>query len=122
MTIQTVAEKLHITDIERLFVVGADEDALETIRPLPDDIELTDQVDDADVALAFARSFDEMELRLGDLEDARDDAHLWLVYSKDDVHQTDLDDFDGVAEKGRWRISNRESLDTTWEALRVVRD
>lgn len=122
MTIQTVAEKLHITDVDRLFVVGADEDALETIRPLPDDIELTDEVGDADVALAFARSFDELELRLGDLEDARDDAHLWLVYSKDDVRQSDLDDFDEVAEKGRWRIGSRESLDTTWEALRVIRD
>jgi len=122
MTVQTVADRLHITDIERLFVTGADEDALETIRPLPDDLELTDDIADADVALAFARSYDELELRLGDLDDARDDAHLWLVYSKDDLRRSDLDDFDELAERGRWRIAARESLDATWEALRVIRD
>lgn len=122
MTVTTAAEKLHITDIERLFVVGADTDALETLQPLPEGLELSDDVSEAEVVLAFGRSVDDLELRLGDIEDAAPRAHTWVLYAKDDVDAGALTRFEEIASRGGWRVGSRESIDATWEALRVERD
>lgn len=121
MTVTTAAEKLHITDTERLFIVGADQDALETLQPLPDDLELSDDVTRAEVVLAFGRSAEDLELRLGDIQDAGPRAHTWVLYAKDDVAADALTAFEEVADRAGWRVAARESIDSTWEALRVER-
>lgn len=121
MTVITAAEKLHITDADRLFVVGADQDALETLQPLPDDLELSDDASQAEVVLAFGRSVEELELRLGDIERAGSRAHTWILYAKDDLGASARSRFDDVAARGGWRITASQSIDATWEALRIER-
>jgi hypothetical protein len=118
MTVQTVAERLQIEDGDRVAVLGADEDAEETIRPLPE-VELVDDVAQADIVLAFGETFEELELRIGDVEHASSAAHLWIMYPKD--AGLDVAAFEAVAERNGFEVGASEPLDATWEALHLVR-
>ncbi len=118
MTVETVAERLQIQAGDRVAVLGADEDAEETIRPLPD-VEFVDDLADADVVLAFGDDLEELELRIGDVESASSAAHLWVMYPKD--ADLDLDAFATIAERNGFEVGATESLDATWEALHLVR-
>ena len=119
MTIETVASRLQIHDGNRLAVLGADEDALETIQPLPDDIELVDDVAIADVVLAFAHTFDDFELRLGDVETSTAAAHLWVLYPKDEG--IDLDEFETIADRNGFELTHHVPIDATWSAVHLSR-
>lgn len=118
MTVETVAQRLQIQDGDRIAILGADEDAQETIQPLPD-VELVDDPADADIVLAFGDDLEQLELRIGDIESASSAAHLWVMYPKD----ADLDQeaFERVAERNGFEVGARESLDATWEAVHLVR-
>lgn len=118
MTVETVAQRLQIQDGDRVAILGADEDAQETIQPLPD-VELVDDPADADIVLAFGDDLEQLELRIGDVESASSAAHLWLMYPKD--AGLDLEAFEAVAERNGFEVGARESLDATWEALHLVR-
>ncbi len=119
MTIETVAARLQIHDGDRLAVLGADEDALETIQPLPDEIELVDDVALADVVLAFAHTFADFELRLGEVENSTAAAHLWVLYPKDE--HIDLDEFESVADRNGFELTHHEPIDATWSAVHLSR-
>lgn len=118
MTVETVAERLQIEEGDRVAIIGADEDAQETIQPLPD-VELVDDIADADIVLAFGDDLEQLELRIGDVEHSSSAAHLWVMYPKD-AH-LDLEDFEAVAERNGFEVGAKESLDATWEALHLVR-
>ncbi len=118
MTVETVAERLQIEPGDRVAILGADEDAQETIQPLPD-VELVDDAADADIVLAFGEDLEQLELRIGDVESASSAAHLWVMYPKD--ADIDLDEFEEIAERNGFEVGARESLDATWEALHLVR-
>jgi hypothetical protein len=118
MTVETVAERLQIQDGDRVAVLGADEDAEETIQPLPD-VELVDDIAQADIVLAFGETLEELELRIGDVEHASSAAHLWVIYPKD--ADLDVDAFEAIAERNGFEVGASEPLDTTWEALHLVR-
>ena len=119
MTIETVASRLQIHDGDRLAVLGADEDGLETIQPLPDEIELVDDVAIADVVLAFAHTFEDFELRLGDVEGSSAAAHLWVLYPKD--QRIDLEQFEEVADRNGFELTHQEPIDATWSAVHLSR-
>lgn len=118
MTVETVAQRLQIQEGDRVAVIGADEDAQETIQPLPD-VELVDDPADADIVLAFGHDLEQLELRIGDVESASSAAHLWVMYPKD--AQIDLEDFETIAERNGFEVGAKESLDATWEAPHLVR-
>jgi hypothetical protein len=118
MTVETVAQRLQIQDGDRIAIIGADEDAQETIQPLPD-VEVVDDPADADIVLAFGDDLEQLELRIGDIESASSAAHLWVMYPKD--VDLDLEAFGEVAERNGFEVGARESLDATWEALHLVR-
>ena len=108
MTVETVAERLQIQDGDRVAVLGSDEDAEETIRPLPD-VELVDDVALADIVLAFGETLEELELRIDDVERASSAAHLWVVYPKD--ADLDTDAFEAIAERNGFEVGASEPLD-----------
>lgn len=118
MTVETVAERLQIHPGDRVAILGADEDAQETVQPLPD-VELVDDAADADIVLAFGDDLEQLELRIGDVESASSAAHLWLMYPKD--ADIDLGTFETIAERNGFEVGATESLDATWEALHLVR-
>jgi len=119
MTVETVAQRLQIQDGDRIAILGADEDAQETIQPLPD-VEIVDDPADADIVLAFGDDLEQLELRVGDVERASSAAHLWLMYPKKDA-DLDLEAFEAVADRNGFEVGATESLDATWEALHLVR-
>ncbi|MGN6325216.1 hypothetical protein [Pseudolysinimonas sp.] len=118
MTVETVAERLQIHPGDRVAVIGADQDAEETIQPLPD-VELVDDPADADIVLAFGDDLEQLELRIADVESASSAAHLWIMFPKDAA--IDLDAFEEVADRNGFEVGAKESLDATWEALHLVR-
>jgi hypothetical protein len=118
MTVETVAERLQIHPGDRVAIIGADEDAQETVQPLPD-VEVVDDPADADIVLAFGDDLEQLELRIGDVESASSAAHLWVMYPKD--VELDLDAFEAVADRNGFEVGAKESLDGTWEALHLVR-
>lgn len=118
MTVETVAQRLQIQEGDRVAVIGADQDAQETIQPLPG-VELVDDPADADIVLAFGDDLEQLELRIGDVESASSAAHLWVMYPKD--AQIDLEEFEAIAERNGFEVGAKEPLDATWEALHLVR-
>lgn len=118
MTVETVAERLQIQPGDRVAVLGADDEARETLHPMPE-VELVDDPADADIVVAFGEDLEELELRITDVESGSSAAHLWVMYPKD-AH-VDLDAFEAIAERNGFEVGATEPLDATWEAMHLVR-
>jgi len=123
MTISSLAKKLHLKTGYRALILNSPENFIESLSPLPEDVELNTKPDgEYEFVLLFIRNQEELNtFGTKVLEVLHYDGVLWIAYPKKSSGvQTDIsrdEGWDFLAGAGLRSVS-AVAIDSTWSALR----
>lgn len=118
---KTIAEKLQIKSGNLVHVLGATEEELELLEPLPEGAEITTQLEGpvTDSIILFAKNKEHLEeMFVPNQDHFLKTRAAWIAYPKGNKSDINRDSIWRYLEEIEWTLNSNVAIDDKWSAVR----